>query len=411
MLISKDILYKYIFYIYFILLPIVAGLEAFLAGSNKIFNGIFLIVFLLSIFDIYRRSYMDKYILLFFAFVGSIFLANSLVYGFNLSSDLNPSMVEGMVVGSRVLLLVFVCFFSFLMVRHGVLQGKDFIYVASYLVLVVAVGQLFGESDTLVVQGEGNELALHGLTGHVAITASILLSVLPILFVYSSKSKLSLVMLLLCFIAIVFTFRRSAWLILTLLGSIHLYLMYFKNSTDAYQKLKVMGFVVVGLLGVVLLAIFNQGVSDAIMTRLEDLNVSSGGTGAGRSIFWGILWTYIFDQPLINFTLGNGYGFIQGLLENKFGSAIGAHNDWLDYFLSFGMMPLILFFAMLMVLVTYVFQRKRKDAQLLGYCVLSLLVLSITTGGAFDTYFAFLHATIGFVLALQHNQEDLLNVK
>lgn len=387
-------------------MPLVAGLEAFSEGSNKIYNGIFLIVFLVAIFDIYRRSFIDKYLFLFFIFVLSLFVANSLVYALNISSEYNPNILEGLVVGSRALLLLFVTYFTFLLVRHGVLQQSDFIYVASFLVLSMVFGQLFGQSDTLVVQGEGNEFALHGLTGHVAITASILLSVLPILLVYSSKSKLSLIILFFCFLAIIFTFRRSAWLILFILGSLHLYMMYFKINTDAYQKLKVMVFIMSGIVGIVLFALLNQGVLDAILTRLEDLNLSEGGTGAGRSIFWGVLWAYIFDQPLLNFIFGNGYGFIQGLLDSKIGSAIGAHNDWLDILLSFGIFPLILFAVMLVVLVAYSFQKNRASGYLLGYCVISIAVLSMTTGGVFDTYFAFLHATIGFVLALQHNQEE-----
>ena len=409
MLLSKDKFYKAFFYLYFFLLPIVAALESISSGSNKIFNAIFMVLLVFAVFDLYRRSWTNIYIVLFVVFSLSIFFMNSIVYGLDLASEYDPSMSEGIKIGFRILMLAFMTYFAYLLTRFEVLKIKDLMYISFFLVFSMLIGQIIGSDDISTVSGEGNEFALQGLVGHVAITSSVLLSVVPILLINSSKSTLNFLVLALCFTAIIFTFRRSAWLIFIVLGLAHLYMMYFRNNSDALQKLKVMVLIIAGTVGIGVLLMLNQDVSNAIMTRLEDLNVAQGGTGAGRSVFWGILWDYTLNQPMINFFVGNGYGFIQGLLENRFGSAIGAHNDWLDFFLSFGVLPLIIFAIMVIILTSYTLQKNRVHRQLLAYCLFCLVTLSMTTGGAFDTYFAFLHATIGFALASQDNAKESSN--
>lgn len=403
MLLRKDLLYKSVFYFYFLMLPVIAALETFSPGSNKLFNGAFLVILILASIDLYRRSFMDKYIALFFLFALSIFLILSIVYGFGLSSEYNPDIAEGLKLAIRILMIACMTYFAFLLTRYEVLNFKDFTNIAVFLVAIMLLGQLLGLNKAAAVAGVGNEFALQGLTGHVAITSSILLSAIPILLISSEKSKIGLIALVLCAVAILFTFRRSAWLIVAALLIAHIYILYFRSSTDAYRQLKITLLIVAGFVGLGLFLAGNPEIYQSIMLRLQDLNVAQGGTGAGRSVFWAILIDYIVNQPIVNFIFGNGYGFVQGLLETRFGVAIGAHNDWLDLLLAFGVIPIVIFILMIGVLLFQVIKKDYVYKLLLAYCVFSLLALSFTTGGAFDTYFTFLHTTIAFVIATQYN--------
>jgi len=405
MIIEKNSLYRIVFYSYFLILPLAAAIESQVSGSNLAFNAFYLIVFTLIIIDLHQSRLIDNYITIFFSLSLTLLITNAIVYGFGYFNEYEPGFIEGLKISLRVLLIALISYFTFLLTYYKTINFEDLKVIAIVLLLSMIIGQAAGLSSTTEVEGAGNEFALQGLAGHVAITSSILVSILPVLFISSLRSKLSFLALMLCIVAIIFTFRRSAWLILTIMGVLHLFVIYYSRR-NIFQWTKTTSILLAGSTLTGIFFLFNQDFSQAITTRLNDLNIFEGGTGAGRSVFWSILIDYIAEQPLINFFIGNGYGFIQALLDSRLNQAIGAHNDWLDIFLSFGIIPIILFITMIGLLVKDIFNQEFMLQVILTYCIANLLILSITTGGAFDTYYAFLHCTIGYALAMKANNRD-----
>lgn len=64
---------------------------------------------------------------------------------------------------------------------------------------------------------------------------------------------------------------------------------------------------------------------------------------SGRSVFWQIDITHIFDQPLPNVLFGNGTNFIYYINEKFYVRALWAHNDFIEILGELGFLGLIIY--------------------------------------------------------------------
>lgn len=407
MTISQEKLYKATFYAYFLLLPVIAILEKNVGGANLLFNTIFLLLLAAGVYRLSDESSIPVYFRLLFVLSVTVLATHVIVVLSQYESYTEISHVEGAKFSLRIALIGLLTIFAYKLARYDVITASDYVVVASYLVLAMLLGQVTSAGGDTRVQGDGNEFALGGATGHVAITAVILLSVLPILLVQSVNRRLATVLLIIAVIAIFVTFRRSAWIVASVLLAMHLVLVVLNPSRGLLNSLRAFVVIAIGLATATVVLSLNDNVADSVHSRLSDLNVFSGGTGAGRSIFWNILWNHVSNQSVDKTLFGNGVGFIQQLLERKFGLAIGAHNDWFDIFLSFGIVPILILFFFFLSTLTTIISAAMPTRLLLAYSVTTLAILSVTTGGMFDTYTGFLHATIGLAFANSIRQEQL----
>lgn len=99
-------------------------------------------------------------------------------------------------------------------------------------------------------------------------------------------------------------------------------------------------FIMIILGALVIYPIAENAITNLLLRHQHDLE--SGSIGSGRSIFWKIVWDDFWNNDM-NIFIGNGINSVPVLLDEKFGMAIGAHNGWLDFLYSFGIIGVIIY--------------------------------------------------------------------
>ena len=99
-------------------------------------------------------------------------------------------------------------------------------------------------------------------------------------------------------------------------------------------------FVIIILGALIIYPIANDAIANLLLRHQHDIN--SGTLGSGRDVFWKIVWDDFWIKD-INIIIGNGFNSVPVLLKEKFGLAIGAHNGWLDFLYSFGIIGVIIY--------------------------------------------------------------------
>lgn len=99
-------------------------------------------------------------------------------------------------------------------------------------------------------------------------------------------------------------------------------------------------FIMIILGAFVIYPIAEDAITNLLLRHQHDIN--SGSIGSGRDIFWKIVWDDFWSKD-INIIIGNGMNSVPVLLKKEFGLAIGAHNGWLDFLYSFGIIGVIIY--------------------------------------------------------------------
>lgn len=181
------------------------------------------------------------------------------------------------------------------------------------------------------------------------------------------------------------TFRRSS--LLAVLAVFLIGLLVGRSSSRRVQLLNLI--LLAALLSVVVatFVLLDSGGSDILSRKLSDLDVEHGGTGSGRLIFWSIAfeswWSSTVDEKLFGF----GPGFIREILRYRIGLAIGAHNDFLDVLLSYGLVGIVLMAVSLFSFIHAIMGSRIAGNNYYALGVTSLvglMVISLSTGGMFD---------------------------
>lgn len=92
-------------------------------------------------------------------------------------------------------------------------------------------------------------------------------------------------------------------------------------------------FIMIILGALVIYPIAENAITNLLLRHQYD--IESGSMGSGRSIFWKIVWDDFWNNDM-NIFIGNGINSVPVILKKEFGMAIGAHNGWLDFLYSFG---------------------------------------------------------------------------
>ncbi len=297
----------------------------------------------------------------------------------------------------RYFFLVAIFYNVILSVRTGAISERWLQYAAWCALSLAVAGQIGGMWFGRSFNG-GYESALSGLTIGPGIIAAGLLSLLPAFLYLSERPGLGYLGLTLCTLALIATFRRSGILAAGL--GLAIYLVLWSARANAKRLRPVL--LALGSVAVLAGVFSATPVARGLIARFEDLNISRGGTGSGRTQIWTIVLDHIERREFGQQLFGEGPLAILALTREKFlngNVGIGAHNDWLDVLMGLGLVGASLqiwFFANVFTLARRLL-RVNPQMGIACFSTFGMMVfLGATTGGVFDPTMAPMYALIGY---------------
>lgn len=254
-------------------------------------------------------------------------------------------------------------------------------------------------------------------TPHALSTLAVLL--LPFLLaqiIAGRRVALSLLLVGLLCLSIIYSFVRTAYLaVVAVTGA---YALAAVRTSSLRVRLSVLAIFAPGAVAVVILR-------DAIVSRLVDLPFVGSllvetsaapvlGGGSGRVALWRGLWALGTDS-IGHIFLGRGAGASYGLASQTVGQSIWSHNDFLEFFITGGLVLLACYIAVLVwVLRSFVqlYRDSRQSPTVHAYSIVGLgaflayVFLSAANGIAMMTGSVILGVLVGLVQGMSGTPED-----
>ncbi len=297
----------------------------------------------------------------------------------------------------RYLFLVAIFYNVILSARTGAITERWLQYAAWCALCLAVAGQIAGIWLAPPAVGGGYESALSGLTIGPGIVAAGLLSLLPAFLYLGKRPGLGYLGLTLCTIALVASFRRSG--ILAAGVGLAIYLVLWSVRANAKRLRPVL--LALGSVAALAGALSGTSVARGLIVRFEDLDISRGGTGSGRTHIWPVILEHIEQREFGQQLLGEGPLVAVALTSEKLNlvKGIGTHDDWLNVLMAAGLVGTSLQIWFFVNIFTLARRLLRVEPRIGIACFSTLgmmIFLSATTGGVFDPTMAPLYAFIGY---------------
>lgn len=226
----------------------------------------------------------------------------------------------------------------------------------------------------------------YGVSKRPPFFGAFLVSILPGLIINYSRLLITILGML-----IFLTFRRSAWLAFT-----NGLFMFFLLSKQRLSRKIVNSLLTIALILIsIYLLVAEANLIPIFLKRISDP------TGSGRSIFWKLSLS-LFNQEMDYFEkiFGNPT-LLRSHLHSTFGIPIGAHSDFLDFLINYGVVGFLLYFLSIIVLFIIFSSKKcspssnNKIAAIAG--LTAHVTNSLVSGGFFDTTSTYLFFVLGVI--------------
>jgi hypothetical protein len=313
-------------------------------------------------------------------------------YGFVRAASLDYAF-DGAVLAFRVLFLAAV----YLSVRELSVSGRVtprwIVRVAWVALLTVIASQAAGRALGVasVYAGEGG---LPGITGQPATVAASACALLALFAVRSPLRRIDLVGIALCVGSIAATQRRSS--AIAVIAGLVVFGAFTVRAANRRAGLRVATLFVL-LAGVISGLAVLTPVGDEFAERFQDLNLRDGGTASGRTEFQRIALTHVVGRGVPELIFGEGPRALRQALGQKFGMAIGGHNDWIDLLYGFGLAGIGLFGWFYANLARAAWRLEPQERAVAMMSLVGSVILGATTGGALDPTAAPMFALFGFL--------------
>lgn len=292
--------------------------------------------------------FMGFFLLLFFNFNRKNFALNDLrlirpftflfIWGI-FSALWSPFPSVAAIFGIKLFFITNIFITTVTLLKKHKLDLRDLIKVAQIIVIVTIIGQIIGLY--LGVNAYGVENTSAGLSDNVSAIAGQLLFTTPLILL-SKNNLIQKVFLLLIFISILLTLRRSSAISFFLIFIFIFMYKFFSQKTSIKGKF-------VGLISILFFALTiglvltTTNLGNTFLNRVSELDPSQGGTASGRYDFQSAGLEYILNRDIIPSLFGEGFGYsVIVNIKNGF-IPIGMHSDFLDIIIGLGIFGLIAF--------------------------------------------------------------------
>lgn len=305
-------------------------------------------------------------------------------------------------------LIIVLSTYSLILSKYLTYQKKinknSLMFYSIYILIIILIFIVFDKINGISYYNYKSDAVTEGIAGNISKYAAILFPIIAI-FMYLQKYFLSFVQ----FILILLTQRRSA-----LLGEVIFIMLnifpYVFSSYIIKQNFKKIILTIFFIFIVSLFFVDQIGnVIDQNLNRLGDISEGSAG---GRKVFWALALNFYLSFDTFNLFFGNP-GALPQFLDQKFGLAIGAHTDILDFLCNYGAIGLILYLSIYISIFKYFWNyRKLAKKESVTGCalIIAMFFLSITTGGFFYSlnlmYFIFTGYLVGVIELKRENNYE-----
>lgn len=257
-------------------------------------------------------------------------------------------------------LLVYLPFFPFYyFAQKGILEEK-FLKRFFIVILFLAIMIFFRYNTQMQILTNTEDLNFVNNTTYKFVF------IMPFVFLFRHKKVLSLLLLSILLFFVIAGSKRGA-VISTMVGS--LFYVYLLLKTISYDKKYIVRNYLLTFIGITvfLVLIYNNFQSNELLTsRLSSI---AEGDSSGRDlIYYRLINEWLNSNNFINILFGFGYTSSIEISGGQF-----AHNDWLELLTSFGLMGVVVYFAMFYVAIKFAFNAKVKiDKKIMMMALLSI---------------------------------------
>lgn len=220
------------------------------------------------------------------------------------------------------------CYYGY--ARKGYLTESWFKYGALALLLSAVASFYWEQSYRLslaIAEGSTREEFTNN-------TGYLFAAIVPMLVLIKSKSWYKYTLLVVAFIYALFAMKRGALLVIAVASLMFIW-SNLKRGTS-FRKIVVLLFSIASLWVIYYGVTYMMETSDYFLYRLEQ---TQEGSSSGRDVMYSEMLRYfINDAPFFTVLFGRGIdgtGFLFGY---------GAHNDWIEFAIDFGLLGLSLYF-------------------------------------------------------------------
>lgn len=374
--------------ILFICLILLTPWASFIVKNFAILNQVIylIITFSIGVYLFYTGIY-KKYL-----FIKIFLTLTLLIFIVNLLSM--DSFVEMIKFPLIILLTVFSLLLSRYLTLTKFLTEKKIILFASYIILILGLFIFIDKSNGISYYDTGTGIVSAGIAGNISKYAAILFPTFAI-FIYHQKYFVAFIQIVL----ILLTQRRSGLLAELIFISI-LILPNIKNFFMLkfnFKKIILFLFVFSSFF-----IYFNDIIFNAISSFLVRFDDITEGSAGGRKIFWALAFDFYLSFDTLSLVFGKP-GALPVFLDAKFGLAIGAHSDIIDFLCNYGAIGLTLYLLIYISIFQFFLKNytlARKESIIGMAYVVSMSFLSISTGGFFYSLNIMFFVFTGYLVAI-----------
>ncbi len=315
-----------------------------------------------------------------------------------LTSLLSPYPYENVVFAVRLVFVALVFANAFHIADRG-LCGAHWPTACAWVVLILmSISQALGLVMGNTVAAYQSEYATAGVIDQPGVTSAYILSTLPAFLIFFPRGGHAVVGVILLLVSLFFTMRRT-----DLIAAVACVALILLHNFKPWRRMRFGKFVcALVLLAALALAALHSAPGADLVSRFKDLDPSQG-TGSGRYAFWRVALNQMAEWSLGKKILGEGVGSIRDVIDRHVGTAVAAHNDWLDIAFAFGVFGPIALGCWYLTLGRFsvaLYKIRHPLFQGVFASLVVLFLISLGTGGVLDPSFAIVYGALGFWAAM-----------
>lgn len=248
---------------------------------------------------------------------------------------------------------------------------------------ILVIASFFYDGSFRLFDGVKSFVSFCGTEHRFAATA--LFIVVILLFQYKiTHRKKYILLVILPFVTILLTNTRT-YIIMLLFLSLYFVLRFVKSTSLRYTLF------LIGVIVFVYAVIYYTQVKftqSSVAYQLKKHDMLYVIT-SGRNEFWAIDLMHFFQSPLINVLWGRGYNFVYETNLQYYGTAIWAHNDYINVLCANGLIGLYLYLASF-----FLFVKKCFNSTYVKKSYLTLYIMIIVCDAMFNMIYTYTIASI-----------------
>ncbi|MDP4276046.1 MAG: O-antigen ligase family protein [Bacteroidota bacterium] len=225
-------------------------------------------------------------------------------------------------------------------------------------------------------------------------------------FAFLSKTKrLKYLLLIIGFILVLISFKRSALIYSVLVLFMSIYYDFVKSKSVNIVAGILLSCAIIAA-GVVAFNYINKETNNFILNRFVSMQSDEG---SGRLDIYKTVWKKFEDKSLEDKLIGSGQNSVLAASTTVEGTGVSAHNDFLEVLFDFGIVGLIIYLYIILLLIRRLFYLRHIDDRFFQANYAAFLIFIVMSSVShliiYPTFFAYLAMIWAMTEGLIKNKE------